>query len=355
MRIGIDARLWNQTGVGRYIRNLIINLQKIDKKNDYVLFVRDEDKVKIKSSNFKIISANIKWHSVSEQLKFTRIIERENLDVVHFPYYSVPIFYKRPYVATIHDLIPLHFQTGKASTLPFPLYKIKFIAYKFIVSQAIKNAKKIITPSNFSKEDIVKLLNIDQSKIKVIYEGTDEVLVDSVQHDKKDYFLYVGNAYPHKNLELLLEVFKDLPSSTLILVGKEDYFYRRLKAKVEKLNLTNIEFFGFATDLELSDLYKKAKALIIPSFIEGFGLPALEAMANECLVLASDIPSLHEVGGDAVVYFDPYNAKDLSNKIKNVDSFKDKIKKGKVRARQFSWEKTAQQTLKLYESLYHKL
>lgn len=364
MRIGIDARLWRETGVGRYIRNLVINLQRIDKKNDYVLFVRSEDqkdvRLKVQSgfaqAKFKVKNCDIKWHSIKEQILFSNVLNRENLDLVHFPYYSVPVFYKKPYVVTLHDLIPLHFQTGKASTLPFPFYKFKFFAYRFIVSQAAKKSKKIIAPSNATKEDVVKYLKVPGSKIEVIYEGVDEGLKSKKNSKKENIFLYVGNAYPHKNLEFLIEVFGNLPQNyKLIMVGKEDYFYKRLKRTVQKLGfLEKIQFFGKATDVQLSDLYKKSKALIIPSFIEGFGLPALEGMANECLVLASDIPALHEVGGDAVVYFNPKDASELVQKIKYINSnnqfYQNKIRQGLARSREFSWMKTAQETLKLYES-----
>lgn len=357
MKIGIDARLWNQTGVGRYIRNLVENLQEIDKTNQYILFVRSKDKVKVRNSNFNIVNVNISWHSLEEQLKFPAILNKYNLDIVHFPYYSVPVFYNKPFIVTIHDLIPLHFQTGKASTLPFPFYNLKFIGFKFVVSTAARKAKKIITPSNFSKEDIVKSLKITPSKTEVVYEGVDKALIGNVKRKEVgNYFLYIGNAYPHKNLEFLLNVFKKLPLDfKLILVGSEDYFYKRLKKKVKKNNLEKkVEFFGNASDLELSILYEKAKALIIPSFLEGFGLPALEAMANKCLVLASDIPTLKEICKDAALYFDPTNENDLLQKIleisKNRDNFQDYINRGIKRTSEFSWRKTAKETLKIYES-----
>lgn len=355
MRIGIDVRLWNQTGVGRYIRNLVQNLQTIDKKNEYVLFARSEDSgnIKILNPKFRIVRADIKWHSIAEQITLPKKINKENLDVVHFPYYSVPISYKKPFIVTIHDLIPLHFQTGKASTLPFPLYKIKFLLYKIVVSRAAKNAKKIIAPSNFSKKEIVSLLKVRDLKVAVIYEGTDKVLADSVQTEgQKDHFLYIGNAYPHKNLELLIEVFSELPDLKLILVGKEDYFYKRLKRKAEKLNLGNLKFHGFASDLELQSLYRNAKALIIPSFIEGFGLPALEAMSNRCIVLASNIKTLREICGDAAIYFNPRDKNDLKEKIIRLlsSSSEDFVEKGIKRASEFSWKKATEETLKIYES-----
>lgn len=131
MRIGIDARLWNETGVGRYIRNLVYNLLEIDSRNEYVLFTNKQtieeikehkSKIKFEDKKLKLVETNIRWHSVSEQIKFPKILEKEKLDLMHFPYFSVPILYNRPFVITIHDLIINHFSTGKASTLPTPLY-----------------------------------------------------------------------------------------------------------------------------------------------------------------------------------------------------------------------------------------
>lgn len=359
MRIGIDARLWNQTGVGRYIRNLVINLERIDKKNEYILFARGEDlkQSKIQNPKFKIITADISWHSIEEQLKFPLLLNKYNLDLIHFPYISVPIFYNKPFVVTIHDLIPLHFPTGKASTLPLPIYGIKQLGYRYVLSSAAKRAKKIISPSNSTKKDIVEYLKIPKGKIEVIYEGVDENLKNKEISKKENILLYVGNAYPHKNLTTLLYALKNSEISfiKLIMVGKEDYFYKRLKNKVKEMNLEDrVKFQGLATEEELSLLYKRAKAVIIPSFIEGFGLPALEGMANGCQVLASDIPVLHEVSKDAAIYFDPRNINDLVQKLKSVysgeKSNKINIKRGLERAKEFSWGKTAKETLKLYES-----
>ena len=200
MRIGIDARLWNETGVGRYIRNIIKNLLTVDIMNEYVLFVIDKDYNDLKSqiSNLKnkkvkVIKANVRWHTIEEQIVFPQILNRYNLELVHFPYYSVPIFYNGAFIVTIHDLIPLHFQTGFASTLPLPLYMLKLWAYKFVVSQAAKKAKKIIAPSNFSKKDIAEYLKVDLKKIDVVYEGVDENFRDNKFINKsKNLFLYVG-------------------------------------------------------------------------------------------------------------------------------------------------------------------
>lgn len=368
MRIGIDARLWNQTGVGRYIRNLTLNLQNLDKNNDYVLFVRSEDyddvKFKISNSKFKISKCDIRWHSIEEQLKMPAFLFKENLDLVHFPYFSVPIFYNRSYVVTIHDLILNHFQTGEASTLLWPIYKLKLLGYKFVVSKAAKFAKKIIVPSNATKNDVIKDLNIDKSKIVVTYEGVDENMSKreiSNLKSKERYFLYVGNFYPHKNLIRLIDAFDKLkkdPNSydvKLFFVGKKDFFYEKLYIKVKSLNLGNsVLFLEQVDDKKLKSLYSGSVGLVVPSLMEGFGLPALEAMANRCLVLASDIASLREICDGCAVFFDPKNIDDIYQKMKfaledknNIDKI---IEKGLSRSKVFSWENMAKETLKVYES-----
>lgn len=373
MKIGIDGRLWDETGVGRYTRNLVLNLQKIDKKNEYVLFVLDKDRQEILKSirqaqdqndKFKIIEADIRWHTINEQLKLSQIINKENLDIVHFPYPSIPIFYNRPFVITIHDLIPYHYPTGKASTLPLPIYSLKLLGYRFVINKAAQKAKKIITVSNATKKDIVDHLNVDSNKIVVIYEGVDDKISNfksqiSNKPQNTKYFLYIGNVYPHKNLDRLIQALNILisnyPNIFLIMVGKEDYFYERLKGKVKSMDLEKyVKFLGEVNDEELVNLYKNAIALVMPSLMEGFGLPALEAMANKCLVLASDIPSLKEVCADAAVYFDPYDPKDIAEKMEEVcfndsNHFSEKIKMGLERTKKFSWQKMAQETLQVYE------
>jgi glycosyltransferase involved in cell wall biosynthesis len=367
MRIGIDCRLWNETGVGRYIRNLILNLQKIDKKNTYTLFVLSKDNKEILKrvhyGKFKTIAADIKWHSFQEQFKFPQILNKENLDLVHFPYFAVPVFYNRPFVVTIHDLITDHYSSGHASTLPLPFYYLKKGAYKFIMNQSARISKKIIAVSNATKNEIVDHLKINPQKIAVIYEGVDNKIsnvknqISNPKLKSQKYFLYVGNAFSHKNLDRLLEAFRDLNSdANLVLVGKEDYFYKRLKAKTQSLKLSDkIIFLHNVNDEELSYLYKNALALVMPSLMEGFGLPALEALANKCLVLSSDIPSSREVLGDSAIYFDPNNVKDIASKLSevfgsDVNKYNNKKEKGLKRSADFSWEKMAKETLRIYES-----
>ena len=390
MKIGIDCRLWNETGVGRYIRNLVEQLQVLDKKNEYVLFVLSKDREQINSQlstfNFQLVPVDIRWHSVEEQVKFPQILEKENLDLMHFPYFSVPINYKRPFVITIHDLILHHFGTGKASTLPLPLYKMKHAGYKYVLSQAVKNAQKIIVPLHTVRDDVLETFGILEDKVVVTTEGVDTNLISRMVSNKdrmdsnifgknssnsgKGYFLYVGNAYPHKNLERLIEAFNkfvdqrdsgrgqnDDSVMKLILVGKDDFFYKRLREKVEKMGLGDSVIFKHdVTDGELASLYKHANALISPSLMEGFGLPPLEAMALACPVILSDIPSFREVCGNAAFYFNPYSADAIREKMEYVNGITDKTRKehmtrGLERVKNFSWKDMAQKTLSIYSSL----
>jgi glycosyltransferase involved in cell wall biosynthesis len=372
MRIGIDARLWHETGVGRYIRNLVWNLQELDKKNEYVLFVSEKfssEDLGFSNDKWKLIKTDIRWHTLEEQLQFPKILEKENLDLVHFPYFSVPIFYKRPFVITIHDLIIDHYPTGKASTLPSPIYYFKLLSYKFIIKQAAQKAQKIIAVSQATKDEIVQHLSVPDEKIIVTYEGVDEKVVSSksLSTSKSSsyklpatkYFLYVGNAYPHKNLERLVAAFgliaQEFPDVKLFLVGKQDYFYRQLQEKLSELGINEkVIFAGFVPEDMLPVYYQNAEALILPSLMEGFGLTGLEAMKNNCLVLASDIPSLKEIYQDAAIYFDPFMPESIHATIRKVlenkRSFAETIKRGEKRVSEFSWQQMAEQTVNIYES-----
>ncbi|OGH05979.1 MAG: hypothetical protein A2W22_03585 [Candidatus Levybacteria bacterium RBG_16_35_11] len=360
MKIGIDARLWDESGVGRYTRNLVKNLAKIDKKNSYAIFVLPKDREEIEgliSKNWKVVDANFRWHSVEEQSAYPKVINKEKLDLVHFPYFSVPISYRAPFVVTIHDLIISHFPTGEASTLNPVVYKFKLKAYQLVISRAAKKANSVITVSNTTKKEIIKHLKINPKKIFVTYEGADDRIY-SKKKIKGNYFLYVGNAYPHKNPINLIKAFnlleKEKKDIKLIFVGREDYFYRNLKSTFAPKD--SIVFKGAVSDNELSSLYTNAVALVVPSLMEGFGLPALEAISAKCLVLASNIPTFNEVYKDNLLYFnqndpmDIYRAMKYSLDKKNGKQIAMKVKKAYEYSKQFSWEKMAKETLKIYTS-----
>ncbi|MGE5041275.1 MAG: glycosyltransferase family 4 protein [Candidatus Levyibacteriota bacterium] len=366
-KIGIDARLWLQTGIGRYIRNLVIGLGNLDKENSYVLFVRPEDQQEITGviagmkygNHFSLIPCNISWHSLREQIEFPKLLNRYSFDLVHFPYFSVPVFYKKPYVVTVHDLIMNHFPSGKATTLPLPLYKLKKMGYSFVMKKTIQNAEKIIAPSHATKEEIMDHYKVTEDKIVVTPEGVDENIssLAPVIFTKEPYFLYVGNTYPHKNVERLVEAFtiflRTHPNHRLIIAGKKDHFTRQLEKKIID---APVEFAGFVTDETLARLYKHALATFVPSLMEGFGLTALEAMQMESLVAASKIPAMEEVCIQNALYFDPKDTLSMVKVMEDVIGMsegekKKRIAEAKKHVEKFSWEKMARKTLDVYNSI----
>ncbi len=166
---------------------------------------------------------------------------------------------------------------------------------------------------------------------------------------KDKYFLYVGNAYPHKNLETLFKAFADVRGAELVLVGKDDFFYKRLKQTemVRSLN-DRIIFKTNVSDSELSTLYRNAQAFIFPSLMEGFGLPAIEALANNCPVIVSNIPVFHEILGSSAVYFDPRDVDGLTKILKGAVAKRPAVDSSLVH--KYSWQKMANETLKVYEA-----
>ena len=170
MKIGIDARLINETGVGRYIRSLITELEKTDKKNSYVLFLR-RDEFNTLHTRFEKQLADVPWHSVAEQLFMPAILSREHLDLLHVPYFNVPLLYFGKFVVTIHDLTILNFNTGKASTRSYVSYQLRRFGYYLSLLKAIFWSEKIIAVSHATKNQILAHFDVGQEDIEVIYEG----------------------------------------------------------------------------------------------------------------------------------------------------------------------------------------
>jgi len=364
-KIGIDARLWSETGVGRYIRNLVSNLEKSDSINSYYLFLTKEnfEKVTVSNPNFHKRLADIPWHSLKEQTVFPKLLEKEKLDLMHFPYFSIPLAYRGKFVVTIHDLIMHHFSTGKASTLPTWKYVLKVVGYKAVMQLAAMRAEKILAVSNATKKEIVDHLHISPEKIIVTYEGVDDQLTSgniqkSIEKPPSTYFLYVGNAYPHKNIERLLQSFELFKNNTnndcqLLLVGKDDFFYKKIQEKLSDEQRKYIIILHNVSDASLHALYLHAKALVFVSLMEGFGLPALEALSLGKRVIVSDIPVMHEVCGEQAYYVDPYEPKAIAKTMETLYTLPNDVAHEKIAkewSKKFSWMIMANETKKVYES-----
>ena len=391
-KIGIDARFFGpkQKGLGRYVQKLIENL-KNSGDFEFIIFLRKENfnNFKPPAKNFKKVLADWRWYTFAEQIFMPIKIWQEKVDLMHFPHFNVPIFCPTRFVVTIHDLVLKKYPTRRATTLNPLIYKIKELGYKLVLGRAVKGAQKIITPSNFTKNEILNYFKIRPEKIEVIYEG----VLELPTNDKKliannnllkeygienPYILYVGNAYPHKNLEGLISAFAKIMNNEqptinnyqLVLVGEIDYFYKKLiencpprldgelrlgKLKIENYN--SMVFTGFVSDDELPELYKNAILYVSPAFSEGFGLPPLEAMSYGVPVIASKSGAQPEILGEAALYFNPKNIEDMTEKIsvllKDENLRKDLINRGYEQIKKYSWEKMAEETLKIYQSVFN--
>lgn len=370
MKIGIDARLFSESGIGRYVRNLTAALSRIDGRNEYTVYMLSKDAVNFSVDNprcFRVKTLDYKWHSLKEQLFLPGIIDSDNLDLMHYPYFSMPVFSRTPYVLTVHDLIIDHFATGKASTLPYFLYSLKRIGYHQVMKRGIENAWKIIAISGTTAAEITDHYRVEPRKIVTVYNGLEDSFTDGKNIpvpsglSGSEYILYVGNAYPHKNLNRLLQAFSMVNSKhrnlKLVLAGKEDYFYWGLKESAADYGLAGrVIFFGPAETPELIGLYRHARCLVFPSLMEGFGFPNFEAVACGCLPVVSDIPVFRELWGDALVYFRPDDTADMAEKIQYTLSLSGaecsrRIRRLKKMIALFTWKKNASQVLSLYESI----
>lgn len=366
--IGIDARLYGEyvsRGIGRYIREIVDGILAVDRENEYVIFLSGDNYHKFEPyyPNVKKILVTSRWYSLKEQFEVAHLVRKHKIDLMHFPHFNVPFFCTTPFIVTIHDLILTKFPTKRASTLSPFLYYFKNIFYKIIIKRAVKRAKKIIAVSKFTKNDIVEQFNASSEKIKTIYEGVSVTIEGGKKGDNDDklsynfskpYLLYVGSAYPHKNLELLVKVFSKIKEKrrdlSLVIVGREDYFLKRLKEFVGEEGV-EVFFPGFVPDEDLSILYREATAFVYPSLYEGFGLPPLEAMLHSCPVVSSDASCLPEVLEDSACFYSSRDPKDLEEKvIKILDDHilrDDLTRKGREQVKKYSWETAVKKTYQL--------
>jgi len=379
-KIGIDCRFWGIThaGLGRYTRELVLEIIKKYAKNyQFTLFFKSDEWRSDKAilAKCQIIETNIPHYSVyKEQFLLKEIIEREELDLMHFTHFNVPIFLKTPFIVTIHDLIKHFFKGQPVTTHSLPVYWAKYGGYRLVIGQAIKRSKAIITPSYFSKDQIAVHYKGQEDKIEVIYEGIgspyDQQLIEP--EDKKSkilkkynlskpYFIYTGSAYASKNINMLLASIRQLldmgQEIELLIACGRNYFWEKLAKEIAKMGLNaNVKLPGMVSDEDLTLLYKNSIAFVMPSLMEGFGLPALEAMASGALVLSSNTGSLPEIYGRNAIYFNPTDLSKMTACLDYaliLDSPKRRqiINKGIKYAQRFTWEKAASTTIKVYQTV----
>lgn len=366
-RIGIDARIYSPsfTGIGRYVAELINRLAKIDKENEYFIFLNDPQfsEFEVPGKNFYKVLCNIKHYSLKEQVLLPSILKKHDLDLMHFTHFNAPIFYNEPFIVTIHDLTLTFYPGKKMNNL------IKKTAYNMTIQHAILDAEKIIAVSNNTASDIYKMFNVNE-KTTVIYEGVPESFSESKEeciqntceefNINSEYIMYSGVWRGHKNLLRLFDAFKIVkknnPNIKLVMTGKIDPFYSEITEKIKELKLEkDIICTDFVSDKQLIDLISGATAYIFPSLYEGFGLPILEAFACKTPVVCSNTSSLPEIAGPGnALFFDPQNIEEMANKINEIinnHELQTALKMaGAKRVEDFSWDNMAIETLNIYNS-----
>ena len=360
--------------MGRYVQSLVENLEKIDRKNQYFIFLREKgfNSYQPKNKSFYKVLADVPWYSAKEQIAMPSIFASSNLDLLHIPHFNVPFLYSKKMVVTIHDLTMLKFGGRETSTLPAPIFLAKRAGLRFILQDAVQRAAAVITPSQFVKNDVGKTFGIPAKKIFVTYEAGNLFGKGRVDREReienvlgkyritKPYFLYVGAFYPHKNVDRLVEAVKILneklkkPAQLVLTGGKDAFLERVVRHALAGGALRYISLTDHVTDADLIDLYLEAEAYVQPSLSEGFGLQTVEAMGLGVPVIQSNASCLPEIAKEAALYFDPNNPQDMAEKMaKLLTSGKLKaklIQAGLKRSKEFSWERMAKETLKVYES-----
>lgn len=381
MIIGIDGNEANvavRVGIGEYSFELIKKFEEFQIPNiQFQIYLKNKplsDLPKERNGwQYFIVKPSPLWTQIG--LPFHLYTHKPRPDVFFTPTHYAPRFSPVPTVISVMDLSYIHFpQLFKATDL----YQLRnWTKY------SVKNAKKIFTISQASKNDIIEEYNTPEERVVVTYPGVRHI--ENLQpqlYAMKDlrekynlpenYILFVGTIQPRKNIKRLMEAFSQIVSDNiriepnskdssdskvqLVIVGKKGWLYDEIIATPQKLEIkSHITFLDFVSDDELGVLYEHALFFVLPSLYEGFGLPVLEAMKHRCPVITSKVSSLPEVGGDAALYVDPENTDDIVDKMKKLLTDKNLrlslIEKGEKQYKKFSWEKTAKETLKILEEV----
>lgn len=366
MRIGVNARTFSVSqpgGEGQASMKLISELVNISNNDfEFIIFGHKNIKSKFSNKNVNVVNKMYFINSqlyglIYEQTALNYLVRKYNIEILLCPSangFLLKLDNKVKTLVWIHDVDSLYKFVRKEyryySKLRYPLVS--------------RSAYKIITVSNFSRDEIHKLVKVPLSKIEVIYNGIDPFFLSDAKGEKVEnlpekYILFVGSAIPRKNLRGLItayELIKDKINESLVIVGPwKKSLYKLMFGDIKLKNFDRIKILGFIKQSELKYIYENASLFVFPSLYEGFGLPPLEAMACGTPVVASNVSALPEILGDAAHYVNPYDIEDIAKgilKVLNDDSYrKELIKKGKKQAKKYTWEKAATKLKTLIEEI----
>ena len=373
MRIGIEAqRVFrkNKHGMDYVVLQEIKELQLMDTKNEYFVFVAPgEDRCLEDSKNVHIIEIGGNFYPLWEQFTLPRAAKELDLDILHCTSNTAPIKCKIPLILTLHDIIFLEPRDKNNKSL---YQNMGWLYRRLVVPKILKKCKKIITVSNFEKQNIMTKLGIPEDRMAMIYNGYNDWFrpAQDIQYtyqkyiDNPGYFFFLGNTDPKKNTERTLIAYsKYLEESDVkrkLLMADLDHDY--LNGIIERNHIENIRknvvMPGYIVNQDLPDIYNSAFAFLYTSLRESFGIPLLEAMACGTPVITSNTSSMPEIGGPNAILINPENPEEIAEmmlKLENEDIFYRKQEQvGLERAKLFSWRHTAEQLLEVYDNVYKR-
>ena len=370
MKIGIDARKIRDFGIGNYIKQLLTYIPCYDRENEYYIFHYPEDTSFIpqNGSNISLIADSSPKYSVKELLGLPIKMATQRLDLFHAPHYTLPPIRPCKGVVTIHDVIHLRFP----EYLPHPA---AYYYAKGMMWAAAKSAKKVLTVSECSKQDIMACLGVPEQKIEVIYNGIEprREAIEDIRNPasrerlrqqlgiSRKYLLFLSNFMPHKNFDTLIKAYsllkhRDKLDACLVIAGKNDKLRVQLEELIEQEQLSeDVILTGFVAPELTPALYANAELFVYPSLYEGFGLQALEAMNYDTPVTISNASSLPEIAGNAALAFDPASSDEMAAvilKILNDPGLrKSLVEKGRKRVQDFSWRTAVERTVEVYRGI----
>jgi len=361
--IVIDARI-RRASTGRPVARLLEHLQTLDTKTRYTVLVEPDDPWQPQQDNFTPLACPYPIFSFNpmQQLSFAQFLRKLKPDLVHFTMSGQqPLLYFGAQITMTHDLTMYRYV--RKGRLPLPLHWLRMLGYRLLMWSAHRKARRIIVPTDFIAADVAKFHSFTEGKITRTYEASEPPLKAEAaqpQGVSRPFLLYVGSAFPHKNLEGLAAAFAELAKKhrdlTLVLTGKREQHSLALEKSLEESPVRErILFTGFVSDEELKWLYENAEVYVFPSFSEGFGLPGLEAMVHGCPVASSNATCLPEVYGDAAVYFDPTDpeamAAQITQVMQDVTLRKQLIENGYKQAKKYSWRHMSEHTHHIYQEV----
>ncbi|HSA84091.1 MAG TPA: glycosyltransferase family 1 protein [Patescibacteria group bacterium] len=388
MIIGIDgneANVEKRVGISEYAYQLLRQFSELRSQDiAFRIYLKQEPRDDLpkerKGWQYRVIKPGKLW--TQWRLPLDLFLNRSKPDVFFSPTHYAPRFSPVPTVVSVMDLSYLYF--------PELFKKSDLLQLRSWTAYSVKQAKKILTISNSSKDDIIKEYKVSPGNVVVTHLGIKENLsltphIYSMNELKAkyglsdNYLLFVGTLQPRKNIARLIKAFAKIchpeqsegsskkkdssPTAQndiqLVIVGRRGWLYEEILETPKKLGIEErVTFLENVADTELPYFYKNARCFVLPSLYEGFGLPVLEAMKQGCPVITSNISSLPEAGGEAALYVDPEDVDDIAKKMTQLLSSeklrKELIEKGKEQVKKFSWEKTARATLAVLEEVAKK-